>query len=350
MGEGRAGVRRAVPQRRIAVGADDAGRAVHDAVRACRARRGRTFGNAALSLATHTTLTGGTAAVPTTAAANGVAAGGLVRIGALGDGDGNGQFYAVTSHATNDLTLVGQMDAAGASGAVVYPVVMLYPSTSPISAPMVGTRFRILTANRGYMLHGCWPMSYRLLNLNTRGRPQIEMTWGVSRWAGIDDTSSLFPSAVTSNQYTPAPIAAGSLNLSSSTSRNLIVYRNLEVNVTLDVLPLDGPGGVGAYQATVGAVRGAQQGGDSFEISFVADSAAALEAYGTGTTSYHLEWTGSTIDGKAIGFKCPKFCFTQVPVQINDGGVNRMRLVGRAYTGGTTTTELTRAPFVWGMA
>lgn len=319
--------------------------------------KGIVLGNVALSLATSQTCTGGTAAIPTMSGATGVSAGGLVRVGALGDGRGNGQMYAVATHSSSNLTLIGALPASPSNGDVVYPVTQTYPSSTATSTAITGTRFLLQTGNLEYEAHGCWPMSLEIMGLNPGERPQWKITWGVSWWRY---STATFPSSVTSNNYNFAPVAAGSLNLQlvGTTTRNVrTTARSLSLKYTMNNAALPGYGGVNAYQQTVGASRT----GDSIEISWVEDADAATTspvvpgywqtATSTGAVGYHLEWTGSTTDGSAIGFKCPYFCpSAEKPQMFNDGGINRIRITGQAYTGGTTTSALTLAAIVFGDA
>jgi hypothetical protein len=312
---------------------------------------GIAVGNHALSLTTSQTCTGGTAAAPTTSGATGISAGGLVRIGALGDGDGNGQFYVNGSHAGSAATLIGAMDGAPLNGAVIYPVEQIYASSGATSTDITGTRFRFLSGNLGYEAHGCYATAIEYPTVNTGEIPIVDITWGVSWWR---HTATTLPSAVTSSRYNPGPIAAGSFNAVAvaTTTRTKHEIRGLSVSHTLAVTPQMGPGGVNAYQGIVGAKRG---GHDVVSLTWTvnADAATATPAWhalATAETSLHVECTLSVNDGTAVGFKCPKVCITNVPTQRNDGGINRLVIEAQAYTGDTTTNDLTRAQIVWGLA
>ena len=307
------------------------------------------WGNVALSASASTTLTGGTAAVPTTTASGTFSAGGLCRVGALGDGDGDGQMYGIATHVTTTLTLLNALRGAPVNGAVLYPVAQFYTSSSPTSVSITGTRFEILTANTQYRCHGCWPMSVSFSGLSAGERPRMEVTWGVSWWTDVGTTT--FPSTVTSNRYLPSPVAAGSLHVSAvgTATRNELVCRNFSIEYNLGTEPLKGPGGANAYQDIVGAVR---TGAESCKVKFTVDSSAAgtvtLADWGRSTTNRMIMYTLSTTDASAVGFKFPKVCSTTVPVQIRDGSINRVTFEGDCYTSDTLTNDLTRARMVLG--
>jgi hypothetical protein len=316
---------------------------------------GAAIGAVELSASASTTLTGGTAASPTTTASGTFDAGGLCRVGALNDGDGNGQMYSILTHSTTTLNLRGALDAAPANGAVLYPVVQIYPYTSPTAnVAVTGIRFLWQSANLCYELHGCWLKSYTLNNLNTGGRPQITMTFGVSWWR---ESTATFPSAVSTDTFNPSPVAAGSFNVQvtsggSATNRNVRSIRDFTVTITRNVAELKGPGGVNAAQTTIGA----RHLGDDVEVSWTEDVDAAtttpvLAGYWSSGSSYHIEYTFSTTDGSAGGISFPKVCPSgDKPVQMSSDGVNRIMLTGSAYSSDTATNALTLAPFVLGSA
>ncbi len=315
---------------------------------------GYVHGNVALSAAASTTFTGGTATVPTTTASGTVSPGGLIRSGVLGDGRGNGQFHAVSTHVTTSLTLLTGLDVLPTNGDVLYPAACIYPSSTPttgLNGSIGSLRFRLLTNGLQYACHGCAITAVTYSNLNTGGRPKARFTVTVARWSAV---SATFPSAVASSTANPSPVAAGSFFFAAvgTATRATKVIRGFELNYTLGIVPLTGPGGVGAYQSIVGYRRT----GDKINLSWVEDADASptatpvAQGYGTGATSYHALYTLSTTAGSAVAFYWPKLCVTNVPVQFDDGGINRMKVECAAYTSGTTTSALTLAAQIMAFA
>lgn len=321
---------------------------------------GYVWGNVALSSAASTTLTGGTAAVPTTTASGTFSAGSMCRIGSVNDARGGGQFYGIATHVTTSLTLLNAMNAGATNGDVLYPVTCIYPAetvTSSAFAPGVGAgtvpglRFRLLTGNLRYECHGCYPTSVSLTGLNVGERPTAEITWAVSWWRL---TTGTFPSVVASNQYNPAPIAAGSLNVNTigTTTINRRAARNFTVNYKLGIVPLPGPGGANIYQTVVGCRRTV----DEIRVSWTEDADAAtttpvLEGYWLDGLPRHLEWSGSVTNGSAIGIlmRSINICDAR-PVQKMDGGINRIMVTAEANTGATLTNDLTQTAFILGFS
>lgn len=309
------------------------------------------FGTVALSASASTTLTGGTAAVPTTTASGTFSAGGLCVVGSLGDGDGDGQMYGIATHSTTTLTLLHALRGAPVNGAVLAPVAQMYLPSNPTLSTIIGTRFQALSNNMQYRLHGCYPSALSFTGLSANERPQVEITWGVSRWT--ETASGTYPSAVTMNRYNPGVVAAGSLHVNTvgTATRNEIVCPSFQIDVDLGIQPIMGPGGVGQYQSTIAARRL----NDSVKITFTADADSTtatpvLPGWGRDTTSRTVMYTLSTAAGSRVGFKFPKVCSSTVPVQIGDNSINRFRFEGMAYTGDTTTNDLTRSRMVMGFA
>jgi hypothetical protein len=314
---------------------------------------GFVFGNAALSASASTTLTGGTASVPTTTASGTFSAGGVAFIGAAGDGRGNGQMYGITTHVTTTLTLLNALAASPTNGDVLYPAMQLYPSESPTTTSITGLRFLINTANLAYMCHGCFPMSYSISGTGFGEVPRISVTWGVS-W--FETSTATFPSTVASSNanYNPSPInSTGLLHVQDvgTVTRNARTHRNFALDVQIGIEPTMGPGGANAYQTIMGARRTV----DKYKVSWTEDADAktltpVLEGYGTGTTSKVVAWTGSTAIGSRVGCLLRSVCISNIPVQRIDQNLNRLLIEGYGYTGATTTNDLTLSSFVWGMA
>ncbi len=308
----------------------------------------KVLGDTAFSASASTTLTGGTAASPTTTASNTFSDGSMCRVGTLGDGDGDGQFYSILTHETTTLNLRGALNGAPVNGAVLYPVSMVYERDD--ASAVSSLRFLLQTANLQYRCHGCYPMSWEPLGLSTGERPQVRITYGVSWWTY---STATFPSTVTSTAYNPAAIAAGSLNVQDvgTTTRNARSYRNLSLVHSIGVVPLMGPGGVNQYQTVVGAVRVP----GSIRISWTEDADAAtstpvLPGYGTASTMKHLEYTGSTTAGSAFGFSCPNVCIKNIATQRSDDGINRLTIEAEAYTSTTVSDSVTLAAIIYGFA
>ena len=306
---------------------------------------GLVFGNAAVSAASGTTLTGGTASIPTTTASGTFSAGSVAFIGALNDARGNGQAAAIGTHSALNLNLLTAIGGAPSNGDVLYSSTMIYPSESPTSTSPTSLRFLLQTANLMYECHGCWPMSVSLSGLNPGEIPSIEITWGVSWWRY---STSTFPSTVATDTSNPSAVAAGSLFVqdNGTVTRAARTARNFSIDYTLGMEVLKGPGGVNAYQDIVGARRTP----DSIKVSWTEDADAAttspvLPGFGTASTFKHILWTSATVAGARIAIYLPRVCVTNVATQKVDQNLNRLSCDGMAYTSTTTTNDLTLSAF-----
>ena len=308
---------------------------------------GYVFGNVSASLPASTTLTGGTATAPTTTASGTFPAGGLCSIGALGDGDGDAQMFAVSTHATTTLNLLTGLSGSPTNGDVLRPATNIYFHETAygggLNSTTPGLRFRFMTPGLQYACHGCAPTALSLRNLGIGARPQVAITWAVSRWGAV--TSGTWPSSVTTDTNLPAANAAGSLCVADvgTATRATRTYRDISIDITLGMLMQPGPGTVGAYQKFSNCTRLPS----TVKWSWTEDADAAatatpvLQGYGTGTTSKHILLTLNTIDSKQVGFYSPNVRVSSVPVMSASNGIQSMRFEGMAHTGGTRTNDLT---------
>lgn len=313
---------------------------------------GEVLGVAAIGPA-GTTATGGTATIVTTTSSGTFAAGGLCRIGALGDGDGNGQMYPISTHSAQNLTVLVNLDGAPANGAVIYSTCLMYPSVTATNA-ITGKRFLLVKQNLSYECHGVYPMSITFSGLNIGEKPTVEIEWGVSWWRHSTVTP---PSAVATDDFAPAANAAGSffigtVGTATRAAANLRSVRDLSVTYTLGIAPVTSPGGVNAYQATTAAFRV----DDEVMVSWVEDADAntaspVLGGFYEGTDSKHIMVTLNTIDGKSVGMYFRNCCSADpYPVQFNHNGRNAVRKNYYAKVGPTATDALTLSPFLLGFA
>lgn len=310
---------------------------------------GIVFGNAAVSASAGSTFTGGTATAPTTTSSGTFAAGSIGFAGSLGDARGGGQAFAVSTHATTTLNLLTALGGSPTNGDVLYSATTIYPSESPTSAGVTSCRFLLQTANLMYECHGCWPMSLSISGLNPGELPTIEITWGVSWWRY---STSTFPNTTSTDTSNPSAVAAGSLFVADvgTATRTTRTYRNFQIDYTLGMEVLKGPGGVNQYQDIVGCRRTP----DSIKVSWTEDADAAttspvLAGYGTGTAAKHVLYTSATAAGARIAIYLPKVNVSNVATQKMDGNINRLTLEGMANTGSTTTNDLTLSAFRLGM-
>jgi hypothetical protein len=300
---------------------------------------GNAWGGLTLSASSGTTSSAGTAAAPTTASSGTFTAGSLTRIGTLGDGKGNGQFAAISTHVTTTLNLLTAIDGAPTSSDPVCSAVNMYVNESTMTVNSF--RFLLGSANIQYLTHGTVMTGMTFGGLNTGEVPYCEMTFTCSWW---EYSTATFPSATSTETFQPKANAAGSffINDVGTSTRTKRTIRNFTIDYSHGVEMLVGPGGNNQYQKYVGAVRTPH----SVKLSWTEDADAAtttptLPGYGTGTTAKHILYTLNPTATQAVGFYFPNVCFTNVPLQIADGNINRFKIEAMAYAGTTTTSDLT---------
>jgi hypothetical protein len=309
---------------------------------------GRIIGNASAAVA-GTTLTGGTANIPTTTASGTHLAGGLTFIGALGDGDGDGQAYAISTHTAQNLTLLTDLRGAPVNGAALSGGVMLYPYEISTSSAVTTTRWLLQTANLQYLCHGCAPIAYSITGTGPAGRPQIEVTFQVAWW---EYRSSTFPNTTSSDTFQPSANAAGSLFVQDKgTTSNVAgagcrTFHDFQVDVTVGMEILRGPGGYNQYQDIVGYRRTPTK--VKLTWTEAADAATTTPVLPEWTSAKHVLWSNCPADGKRIAAYFPNVCPAEnKPVQFVDQNLNRLRFTGYAYTNDVTTNDLTLSCMRW---
>lgn len=312
------------------------------------------FGYATLSAASGSTFAAaGTAGAPNTTASGTFAAGSLMRAGTAGNGStiaadakGNGQFAAIHDHTATVMTLLTALDGAPVVADVLYSACNLYlpEDATDAQATITGLRLRALSANLIYEMHGCVCTAITINALDPSNMPYLELTFAVSRW--FTSATGTYPSSVTSNKYNPSPVAQGSLfvNTVGTSTRVKRVCRHFSVTVKLGVQLLMGPGALGQYQAIIGAKRTPS----TITVKWTEDADAAPTATPSADQLFilnnqlHMLYTLSCTDGSAVGIYFPNLCVTGArPVQTANENINRMSVEATAYTGTTTTSQLT---------
>lgn len=302
------------------------------------------IGDGAVVAASGTTLTGGTANVPTTTASGTYSAGGLAFVGARGDTDGEGQAYAIASHTTNSLTLLTDLAGAPQNGAVLSSGHMIYTLESPTTASPATYRFLLQTSSLQYLCHGCCATSWSIVGMGPNELPIIEITWQVAWW---EYKAGTFPSAVSTVTSNPAKSAGGSLwvnDKGTSTNATRGTMRSFTYEVSGGMEILRGPGGVNQYQTIIGYRRVPAQ----HKISWVedADAATTSPVVPEWTAAKHVLLSHSLSNGSRLAFYWPNVCPSDnKPVQFVDQNLNRLRFTGMAYTNTVTTSALTLSAF-----
>lgn len=306
---------------------------------------GYVIGNTAVASSSGTAISGGASTTTnlTVSAATGFSAGSIGFLGALGDGRGNGQAFVVSSHAASAIALLNAMGGAAAAADVVYSSEMIFPFEDPAAATVSGLRFHLATANQQYVAHGCTASSVSFTGLAPGDTPAVEIVFEVAWWEPV---ASTFPVATTQDVFNPAPIAAGSLFLQATgtTTRATYSIRDFKLTYTLGIARKRGPEGVNAFQDVIDAARIPSQ--IMVEIAVDAQTASTSPTWpgrwDSDTQFYHLLYScNGAASGKQLAIYCPRLCMSdEKPTQVG-AALNQERLKFQAYTGGTTTTDLT---------
>ncbi len=277
-------------------------------------------------------------------------AGTLCRIGAIGDGRGGGQFHAVSAESSDEITLLTGAAAAPTTADTCYGAHVVYPSETPGTFETVQSlRFQLMSANKQYRVHGCYPTSVEFTGLNIGELPKVRITFAVAWWEIANQT---FPDTTATAAQSGAPVAAGSLfiNAVGTATRATYGVRDFSFRVNFEHTPLFGPEGVSQWQGVIGCRRTRCQG----MITTVFDAEAVgtqrwHDLYQTAEgslTNRHILWTGSAVTGRAVGLYAPNVkIVSPMPTQSDMAGLNRITVNWECLTGATTTSDLTLSNF-----
>jgi hypothetical protein len=318
--------------------------------------KGYAWGNPAsgsgviVSAANGTTAAAGSTTTSVNTVASGtIARGSLVRLGTSGlsaDARGAGQWYAVNNHTGTVLTLRHATLTALNAADVIYSAANFWIPETLANTAVGGLRFRWITGNQAYRMHGCFPTQLALTGLSPAETPRMSVTWGATWW---DSTSGVsLPSAVSQNQYNPAPIGGGSLIIGDvgSTTRTAYDCRAFSVTVQLGMVPLPGHAGVDPYSRYKGARRVPSK--IRFSVTFDAEATGTHiweDKFNAGTSIWMTN-SLSTAAGTALGLHMQNCRIDKRPVQSSMNGINSVTLEGYANAGPDVATDLSQAALV----
>jgi hypothetical protein len=290
-----------------------------------------------------------------------LAAGGLLRVGALGDGRANGQ-ATVSTTASSAYTLGVALPATPNTGDIVYPMLMAHPISSSASTQLTSSgastnntlRFVLASGNLQFVARGCACTGITISGTNPGEMPQIQFTFSAAAWGPVSQT---FPSATSATDYAPAPATAGSVFLQAkgTSTRATVSAREFAVSIGIGMQPVFGPGGSTSGQNIVGWTRVPAQ--TTVSLSVPSEAATATPTYWdlfrtdpNSATARHLLWLSAPVDGRAVAFYFPKLRpIGNIPTQSEIDGLAYVPLQFRADTDEAGSDSLRRANFVVGM-
>lgn len=306
------------------------------------------LGGGQASSASGTTCDTGSAADDlTTIAANGFAAGSLLRVGTGGigaDGRANGQWAVVEDHSSNDCNLLTALPGAPNSGDVVHSSEVVF-----LADEIKSSRWLLQTAGQQIEAHGCYPTGITISNLNAGQLVTIDVDMAAAWWK---PAAATFPTATafeSGGPFQPAPVGGGSFFLQpvGTATRATRNVRDVQISIKLGVAALPGPNGVHESQTIVGVCRTM----DEVSLTFTEDAEAAtttpaLAAIHDSSTKYHCLYGWNTTAGAAGAFYFPSLCVMgKKPTQQDRDGINSTTIQFAAYQGPNTNTDLAKSSF-----
>ena len=278
-------------------------------------------------------------------------AGSMFRLGARGDGAGEGKWGVTDSLAGGTLTTLTAFSGAPADGDVVYAAQHVYPVELPASlGSIAGKRFRVMTANGQFLAHGCTPMSASFSSLNVGEFPEVSLTMDVAWWEPVNET---FPDTTGTDAKAWGAVAGGQVfyqAVGTDTHQTVELPRwSLEIEMINYIAR--GHAGFNDFQSKVDCKRGTTQA----RVTMTHFKAAAgtdtwLDIFNTAEasrTGYHWIVGLGTVDGQALAFRFNNLILVgPPPTQVDLDGLNAVDVTWRADVGPDKTTDITAASWL----
>ena len=252
------------------------------------------------------TQVGGTAGAAATASAMAsttatLVDGGVVRVGAIGDGRAEGQAAAVDD-ATGGVLLT-DLPGAPDSGDVVYGCQMAYPT----EAPSTTRRFMVgwTEGDAQYHLTGC-QLSALTLNTEVGQIPTLTLTYRAAYWQRSAVT--IPSSSPTIEACAAAPFSGGSVFFQTAATTTRATLQPSAVSLTIDMGLQEqvGPDTDVQYQTIVGWVRTGAKASCSITVPWANTNDTPWDSDSNDTTFKHVLVTMNPADGRSVGFYLPK--------------------------------------------
>lgn len=282
---------------------------------------------------TGTTITAGWTTTGGTIGSALFPAGWIAFIGALRDGRAGGNPGLLTSNLVTAATLANALPAAPNNTDLFHSSEMVHLPSSPADAQMAitSTRWLLQTADQCLAVRGCFPTGFAIESLGTGDVARIRIPMQGSYF---EPSTATFPTALATDNFVPAVNAGGMahVQVKGTTTRALVDYRLMSMEVGLGITPVRGPGGVFDGQTIVGARRVPAP----ILYNFAEDAPSA-----TLTPTRLTQWdaeqyytiVGATNlrPGKRFGYASPNCCFTDLTIQDIENGLNVTRFQLRAH-------------------
>lgn len=279
-----------------------------------------------------------------------IANGSLVRIGVLGDGRGDGQFYRVDDFTADVATLASGCAVAPADGDLVYPALLIYPDDDPCQQ-FTGQRFELGSPNDQIQAFGCYPSSLSFSGLSASELMAVAIGYTVAHWRRPSSPLT-WPDTSPSDEKDAVTTGGGSfvLHLAGSPARVTFEAVQTAIDATFEAVPTEAASGFHPQQRVVGAVRAETNVSKTVTIDApIAGTNPLWDHWNDRDDLFSLS-TFAAVDGRSVGICIPNgFADGAAPVQQDLNGRNResITVLGRRVSGGSTPLE--RAPWILAM-
>jgi hypothetical protein len=296
---------------------------------------------------TGTTVDTPTSAVQWSNVGGTVVAGALIRLGAIAEARGNGEFYVVNNAST--MTVLNAAADTPNAADVVYGAETVHCNETLASVTTM--RFNAQTDNQKYGVHGCFATGLEISGIGVGEVPRARVQMTGARFA--EESASTWPTDVASENFIPAVCTAGNVFVQTvgTTTRAMRQVRNLRISFEVETFPQMGYDSDNADQTLVGVRRGRVVPTITWQEDAEAAGTNTLYDMYAAANLKHIMVSLSCADGSAMGFYLSNAkMISPRPVQNDVDGLNQVEASFKGMTGPTSTSELIHSAWRLGFA
>lgn len=280
-------------------------------------------------------------------------AGSIFRLGAAGDGRGNGQCGVVSTVATQTVDCLTSFDGTPSAADVVYGMMQVYPVNGFSDGGGTTKTLRFIASNTDtgaqWQALGCQAESITL-GWSVGGLPTLTFRYRVAYWVRQADTT---PSAVTISSCDPAPVAGADLffQTTGTATRNTLAVQSMQLSIGLGLVPLMTVGGDAPFQTITGYVRTGVTADATFRLHTWDSAYETLwDTDGSSSTYKHVLFQNTTTDGRVFAGYMPRmYIVGSRPTREDVDGLTGVSFQMRAREHTVTTSDLTRSLIRFGI-
>ncbi len=271
--------------------------------------------------------------------------GGVCRIGAAGDSQGEGRAYMIGSQATTPAALLNATAGAPDAADIIYACQMAYPTETGHGSERFLLGFP--GTNEVIAVFGCFLSGLRLSS-PMGDLPRLTLTYRCAYFADV--TAITIPHTSLTLESCEAAITAGgevAFQTVATTTRATLSPSEFDLSIELGTAERRSQGGVGQFQSITGFDRTFTRASITLLLPRDDVHRTLFDTDGPDTTHKYLVHTFNVANGRSVGVAAKKMFPSGNRPHFEDyNGLTYQRVTYDLREGDDTTTNLSRAPFI----